>query len=352
MQRLLTMLCAFSTGCDRWATCEDLTDWNIQVTRGESGNEGADAHATRAPDGTLVIAISDPSDSVTFGDQLLKGPHLATVSPDGTIGTIAAVTPASGPYASVVRADANGNVVIVWSGGRMNQVVGYGADLQERWSRIIGAGYMQPLDVAPTGHVIFANNNQTTNPPTSTLVYLEPDGATRWEVPGGNDWFGRFQLADNGDVFVFHNSGVGGRRTRYAATDGAVVDEIDVPALPELTLPDGSFFRVGYNPDGSESAVLTRFDASGREVWSRTRPLRSLGNPVLSTTGDLIAQTSYDDLGAPSYKLLVLDGATGDERAEVLTCIYQNLFAADATHYYALGLIGSPSDGLARIQLP
>ncbi|MBA3453673.1 MAG: hypothetical protein H0T42_11325 [Deltaproteobacteria bacterium] len=347
--RQALVLCMFLAGCDRWQTCEDLIDWNIPVSR-DGSDEGADAHVTRAPDGTIVLAISDPFSAVQFGDRRLQGAHLAKVSTDGVIEQVVPVS-APSQYASIVRADALGNVVIAW-GGSATTVIGYGADLQQRWSRVAGQGSRLPLDVAPSGQIALATTTVDAGQAMVSLLNLDPDGQTRWERLVGNESIFILQIADNGDVFSFNGGPGGMRRTRHAASDGAVLEQLAISTPPQLTLPDGGFFQVGYNPDGSASALLTRFASDGREMWSRTRDVRALVNPILTTSGDVVAQTSYEAISGPTYRLLVVDGETGEDRNEVSMCTYQSIFAADAEHYFGLGLIGSPSIGLARFAMP
>ncbi len=343
------VLCTLLGGCDRWQTCEELTDWSIAVSR-DGSDEGADAHLTRAPDGTLVLAISDPFSAVQFGDRRIQGAHLAKVSADGAIEQVSPVA-APSQYAVVVRADALGNVVVAW-GGSATTVVGYGADLQQRWSRAGSQGYQLPIDVAPSGQIALAMTALDAGQQKTSLINLEPNGQARWERVLGEESIFTLQFAGNGDVFSFNNGPAGMRRTRHAASDGAVLEHLAISSPPQLTLPDGGFFQIGYNPDGSSSALLTRFAPDGREMWSRKREVRGLVNPILAESGDVVAQTSYEEAGGPTYHLLVVDGETGNDRDEVPMCTYQNLVAADAEHYFGIGLIGSPSIGLARFAMP
>ncbi|HUS32199.1 MAG TPA: hypothetical protein VMZ53_27050, partial [Kofleriaceae bacterium] len=93
------------------------------------------------------------------------------------------------------------------------------------------------------------------------------------------------------------------------------------------------------------------FDANGVELWSHRYAALALNNPVLSTTGDILLEAAHEGLHGSRYDVLVLDGATGAERATIRSCGYINVLAADAQAYYGLGLTGSDSVGLARFSM-
>lgn len=65
----------------------------------------------------------------------------------------------------------------------------------------------------------------------------------------------------------------------------------------------------------------------------------------------MVVQTARETSGQHSYALLVLDSETGDELDSIRMCDFVSVFAADSDHYFALGLIGSHSVGLARFPM-
>lgn len=73
---------------------------------------------------------------------------------------------------------------------------------------------------------------------------------------------------------------------------------------------------------------------------------------VITPDGGLLAQTLDEEAAGLTYGVLVLDGATGEIRAEGAACSHVTAFGANETSYFALGLIGSASVGLAKFAKP
>lgn len=340
--------------CDRWADCEDLADWNLTLSR-PGTDEGADATVTRGSDGAIYVVMSDPFSDIDFDGRRLSGPHLATVSPAGAILALEPVPAVErGTYAGAARPDGAGGVVVYWS-GEEGTLRGYGPDLQERWSHPVGrSNFELPYDVGPSGAVAYVSADLAPPQPRSELGYLEPTGAVRWRILLPTDLHvGHIEVDASGDVFVFVDGSDGPRRVRRAAADGALLAELELPkGLPTLTQPDGSFYYAHYAPDGSAAAVFARHDAAGTELWAQRRPLLGMTGVVVTPDGGLLAQTVDEEAAGLSYGVLVLDGANGVVRAEDRACSHVIAFGADENSYFALGLIGSSSVGLARFAQP
>ena len=332
--------------CDHWnRSCEDLADWTIPISRGDS-DEGADANAMRGPDGSLFVAFTD--DDVTFGDMRVSGPHVAHVGVDGTILATAAVA-TTGMYPGVMRTNSD-RLVVAW-GLNPASVSAFDYDLHQLWSVPLGIGYQQPLALAPTGDVVTTSVMQGPTMQQTTLLYINRDGTTRWSLTD-DDWnISYVRVLDNGDVLAFVYENVMLSRRTFAASDGAVLDNVFQPPNPfpesGLILPDGGSIVI----DTEGPYTVRRVDKNGVRLWSHYYAASALYNPVLSTTGDILLQGAHEEIHGTEYIVLALDGTTGDERATRHSCGYVTVLAADADHYYGLGLTGSSSVGLARFSM-
>jgi hypothetical protein len=336
--------------CDPNPSCEELADWSIPIWRGES-TEGADAIATVAPDGSLYVLVDDP-DPVRFGSGTISGAHLAHVSAEGDI---LALTPISAPiygYPSALRVNAAGQLVAVFIGQNTNVSV-FTPELQLAWQTTLPEqyphGFGAPVDISPSGDVVLFTRTEE-----GALRYFDSAGQLRWQWTTTRTSVYEARFADNGDVLAFADTGLldppGPHRLRFATASGDIVADTAIVATPQIVLSDGSFIVAGYTQSGPDNTAVQRFDANAELVWERRFNPRGFVNPVLATTGDVVAQTSYGD-DYPSYHLMVLDGASGLSR-EIPMCSHVSVIGADAEHYIGLGLTGSASIGLARFAMP
>jgi len=340
-------------GCEHWVgTCEDTADWSIPITRGTT-NEGAEAVAARAPDGSIVLAIGDPFSDVQFGDQRLHGPHVARVSADGQIvATVPVALPVATQGPQQIRAVGD-RIAVLWPGTPSTLDV-RDADLNPVWVLPASTTYFGvTFDLGPQGEVAAAVvKTDATNVQTTELVLFAPDGSERWRHPLlAGETVATVRVTDTGDVMAVVSSSATYRK-RYAAADGAELDYLAVPFNPEFLQRDGSFWHTGYQMYDGAGAVVERYDAAGKRVWQSVFRSGPLSSPILTETGDqLVAMTGYEALHGTDVRTLIIDAATGKKVDERRTCGFQFMFSADRDVYFALGAIDSSSTGLGRYPL-
>ena len=274
------------------------------------------------------------------------------MSADGEILALAPIAVPPNAYPSALRVNAAGQLVAVFLLGNSALITVYSRELKLAWQTTLAEQYPHqsgtPIDISPSGEVVVFTRSAA-----GALRYFESSGQLRWQWPTMMTSVFEARFVDGGDILAFADTGMlappGPHRIRFSGASGAIIADKPIAATPQLVLADGGFVVAGYTQSEPNTAVR-RFDASAELVWERTFDTRSFNNPVLATTGDVVAQTSYGE-NLTSYRLMILDGGSGASR-EISMNSHLTVLGAEAERYFALGLTGSTSVGLARFAIP
>lgn len=334
----------FASACGGGSTCEESGVWHVALSAVDAP-PGAAGRVGAAPDGSAVVAMGG---GFAFDGATVTSPQIARISANGHVTTIV-------PVAVMANETAQGIgfvddlTVIAWGalGGDRIAITAHGADLAPRWSASIpGIPGSSHVDVGPNGVTAIGAASSS----GAMLHTLDRDGVPGWAVPLNGGIF-RVAVATNGDVFAFVFSGsTGMHRRRYAAADGALLEDVPVAITlegnpgnltPQVAERDGGFVTAGSVDNGS-SARIARYAVDGALRWERVITNHNIANSadraIVSDTGDVLARTSTGDDPDTRFQLLRFDGATGATIADLPLCADFVVTNADATGYLGFGV--------------
>jgi hypothetical protein len=364
MKRSILLLVAL-VGCDRWGTCDEHAEWSIDIASATPPGFPTTV-AARAPDGSVVLAISDPEHDLRVDGRLLVGPHLVRVGDDGQIRATVPATIALGRALPGEVVTGATRVAVRWYQGADTALAVYDVDFTEIWASDIELDDglqigRTKLALGPQDQIVSLRSvRDDAGVPVSVLSYRDANGTELWSAKGERGSFPQPSVAENGDVFVL--GAVGEReaatgfgephRWRYAAVDGALVEDVILPEPGGLLRSDGSFFASTYVFDDEtyKTTSIRRYDASGAKMWSRTTTPVAFSNVRFASSGDLALAYTREELHEYSGRFLILDEATGEPRDDFEVCSAQGVFSIDADRYFAYiseGQFGLEFRGLA-----
>jgi catechol 2,3-dioxygenase-like lactoylglutathione lyase family enzyme len=349
MVREVVAALALLAGCDRWSDAEPL--WSVQATNRSSAALAPTMYATAGAGGETIAAVSNTK----LGEIDLAEPYVVRFGSDGAILGVNAVPEVEVGIPLEIRIDASGHPTVLWWGGYDQYwIVAFDEALEERWRHLVeGQARSTQIDhrafaVGPGGEVAYSVRDQTGR---VTMRYLDADGTERWTSSPG--FLSYASIIEGGDVLVYVGGEFGGNRVRYAAADGAILEEISHPEAWAVTT-DGSAVSVELVADvvrfhDATAAVRwqRQVDGLGRCAFGGCRPsaLERSTLVSLSPSGDVLVERNQ-------IEIVRLDRATGNVVGEDRHCDPVAVVGGDTASYVALGPTCDMGYAIARYALP